>query len=146
MVEKGSGGGRCPWKHLSCKKSMKCYIHNLAIATLGCVHISLELLIIELKGAQEQWKVRGQGTFPQVLHPLTDWGQDQTLYRSGGKNPWLNDLSLCLLVLYGSRFPNTGPLFGRKIEKEIWDTETMREGAWEIWVLVTEFRNALSST
>ena len=37
---------------------MKCYIHHLAIATLGCVHISLELLIIELKDAQEQWKGR----------------------------------------------------------------------------------------
>ena len=80
---------------------MKCYIHNQAIATLGCVHISLELLIIELKDAQEQWKGRGLSTFPQVHHPLTDWGQYQTLYRSGGKKPWLNDLSLCLLVLYG---------------------------------------------
>lgn len=29
----------------------------------------------------------------------------------------------------GSRFPNTGSLFGRKIEKEIWDAETMREGS-----------------
>lgn len=44
----------------------------LAIATLGCAHISLELLIIELKDAQEQWKGRGTGTFPEVLHPLTE--------------------------------------------------------------------------
>lgn len=44
----------------SAEKLMKCYIHNLAIATLGYVHISLKLLIIELKEAQEQGKAEGQ--------------------------------------------------------------------------------------
>lgn len=49
------------------KKLMKCYIHNLAIATLGYVHISLKLLIIELKDAQEQGKAEASD-LSQVLH------------------------------------------------------------------------------
>lgn len=59
-------------ENISPAKISKCYIHNLAIATLGCAHISLELLIIELKDAQEQWKGRGRGTFPRGAPTLTD--------------------------------------------------------------------------
>lgn len=71
-VEEGVPKHICP-----AEKLMKCYGCNLVIATQGDVHVSLEVLIVELKDDQGEGKPKNCSLSPHVLHApfyLSDCG------------------------------------------------------------------------